>query len=126
MKHHFGVATVSIGVILVLAWSGVTSYFGAHPVAWPFQVAIIGAPLGAIIAVVAGFVLPSKSVRVILFFALLLFAWGLAHDGKLDFVASNAEDRLAGKFWYYGWIATCAMATSVLATVASRQRSVPS
>ncbi|MGI9507507.1 MAG: hypothetical protein ACR2RE_31095 [Geminicoccaceae bacterium] len=119
MKYQVGVAAMSVGVTLLLAWFGVTSYFGAHPVAWPFQVALIGAPLGAIIAIIAGPVLPSKTPRVILFLALLLAAWGLAHYGKLGFAASYAEDRLAGQFWYYGWIATCAMATSVLATMAS-------
>jgi len=122
MKHSLVVAIVSAGVTLVLAWFGVTSYFGAHPVAWPFQVALIGAPIGAFIAVVAGFVLPSKLVRLILFFALLLLVWGVAEYGKLEFAASYAEDRLAGKLWYYGWIAVCAMLTSVLATAADRKR----
>ena len=115
--HNLVVAFASVGVILVLAWLGVTSYFGAHPVAWPFQVALIGAPIGAIIAVAAGYFLRSKLVRMIPFIILLLIAWGLAHYGKTEFAASYAEDRLAGKFWYFGWIATCAMATSVLATI---------
>lgn len=117
MMHNLVVAFASVGVILVLAWLGVTSYFGAHPVAWPFQVALIGAPIGAIIAVAAGYFLRSKLVRMIPFIILLLIAWGLAHYGKTEFAASYAEDRLAGKFWYFGWIATCAMATSVLATI---------
>jgi hypothetical protein len=105
----------------VLAWLGLTSYLGAHPVAWPIKVALIGAPIGAIIAIAAGFVLPSKPARIGLFSALLIAAFGVAHYGKVEFAASYAEDQLAGKFWYFGWIATCAMATSVLTSLASRQ-----
>lgn len=122
MIYNLGAAIVSVGVTLVLAWLGVTSFLGAHPVAWPFQVALIGAPIGAIIAISAGFVLQSKMVRLIFFVVLVLIAWGLAHYGKIEFAASYAEDQLAGKFWYFGWIATCAMATATLATLASRQK----
>lgn len=116
------VVTPAISILLVLAfaWFGGTSYLGAHPVAWPFQVAVIGAPIGAVIALGVGMILPSKTVRVILFIVFALAGWALAHYGKLGFTASYAEDRLAGKFWYFGWIATCAATTAALTAIASR------
>ena len=122
MTHQVATAAISACVILVLAWFGLTSYLGAHPVAWPLQVALFGAPIGALISVVAGLIVPSKLLRGILFVTLLLAAWGLAHYGKTRFAASYAEDQLAGQIWYFGWIATCAMATAGLATTVSRER----
>lgn len=121
MKHRLFIAGIAMGVIVALAWLGLTSYLGAHPVAWPVKVALIGAPLGAVIALAARGVLPSRLPRLIGFALLLGAAFGLAHHGKLTFVASYAEDALAGQFWFFGWIATCAMATALLATALGRQ-----
>jgi len=113
-------AFLSALFVLALAGLGVTSYLGAHPVAWPVRVATIGAPIGAVLALLARAVAPSKPLRLITFVVLLLVAYGCAHFGKQTFVASYGENGLAGNFWFFGWIATCAMATSVLATATSR------
>lgn len=121
MKHNLFIAGIAMGIIVALAWLGLTSYLGAHPVAWPVKVALIGAPLGAVITLAARGVLPPRRPRLVGFALLLGAALGLAHYGKLTFVASYAEDARAGQFWFFGWIATCAMATALLATALGRQ-----
>lgn len=120
MTHPFIAAVISVAVVLALAWFGLTGYLGAHPVAWPFQVALIGAPIGAGLALIAGMVARSRSIRVIAFVVLLAAALGIARYGGTEFAASFAEDRLAGQMWYFGWIATCAMAASVLTALLGR------
>ncbi len=114
---------IALGAILItlaFAWLGGTAALGAHPKAWPVQVAVIGAPIGVIVALILGAVVPSKLPRVILFAILLGIAYFLAENGHKDFAASYAEDQTAGKFWFFGWIATCAAATALMNAVAGR------
>lgn len=108
-------AALAAAVTLILAHLGASQALGAHPF-WDTKIAWIGAPIGALL----GLVLPRKT-RTILGLALLTAAaLGLAHYGKTQFAASYAEDRLAGQFWYFGWIATAALFTATLATLARR------
>ena len=120
MTNPFVAAVIAIVVVIAMAWLGLTIILGAHPIAWPIQIALIGAPIGAIIAFIAGMIVPSKTLRVIVFAVLLIAAFGSARYGQVEFAASFAEDQLAGQFWYFGWIATCAMATSLLAAILGR------
>jgi hypothetical protein len=115
-------AALAAAVVVALAYLGLTRALGAHPF-WETRVAWIGAPIG----VVAFFVLSAFKLgrpTVISGFALItIFSISLAYYGKTAFAASYAEDRLAGYFWYFAWIATCAGATATLAAIARKSRS---
>lgn len=92
---------------------GVTEALGTHPF-WSVKVALIGAALGALIAAgIAAFGVRQRAVLVAS--ALIsLVAAAIAQLGKARFAASFAEDLVAGKLWYLGWIAALA-AVCVLA-----------
>ncbi len=61
----------------------------------------------------------AAGLRVALFGLLTLAALAAATWGKAEFAASFAEDALAGRFWFFGWIGTAAGATALLAALTS-------
>jgi hypothetical protein len=91
--------------------------FGAHPW-WGQKAILIGAPIGLALTALAIWLMGSgRSTFVfIVFFAV---SFGIAYYGKTAFAASFAEDQLAGKLWYFGWIATCSFAVSFLFSLLS-------
>ncbi len=112
-------AVLALAVTVAAAWLGLTGALGAHPF-WDVQVALIGAPLG-VVAAALGLRVTRRppGVALVLGGALAVAAVLAAWWGKTAFVASYAEDRLAGLFWYYGWIAAC---TGVAAVIYSAAR----
>ena len=105
----------ALGAALVLAagYVGLTQDFGAHPF-WAFKVTWIGAPVGAVLFLI----LRARSQSVLIgagLAVLALVAYGAAHWGKTEFAASFAENALAGKFWYFGWIGASAFGAAALA-----------
>ena len=109
-------AALAGSTILVIgaAQAGLTARLGAHPF-WAQSVAWVGVPLGLLL-----FLLTTRwnRGRVTLVFAVLagasLFA---AHQGKTTFAASFAENALAGRIWYFGWIAAAGFTAAALATL---------
>lgn len=82
---------------------------GAHPF-WATKVLLIGAPIGIALALLAR---PAPyRLRLVTLAALTCVAFGVTYYGKTAFAASYAEDHLAGQFWFFGWITTCALATA--------------
>jgi hypothetical protein len=52
-------------------------------------------------------------------------AWA-AHAGKVAFANSYAEDAIAGRFWYWGWIGGLAGLTLLVTSLLlPRHRSAP-
>ncbi len=103
------------------AASGLTRVLGAHPW-WSEKVVWVGLPAGIALAATAWLLAPARGPRLITLFALTLLAFGLAQYGQARFAASVAEDALAGQAWYFGWIATCALATATVASLFRYQR----
>lgn len=99
---------------------------GAHPF-WSRTIVLIGTPIGMALAGAALFGLKVRWQAAVGFAALTLVAMLVAAQGKADFAASYAEDRFAGRLWYFGWIAAAAMAaaavTSGIASLRARFRS---
>ena len=94
---------LALALPILLAQSGLFVRLGAHPF-WGVQVALIGAPVGAVVAL-----LPWVDGRRLLLGLLVLgLAIGAATYGKTQFAASFAEDSLAGRLWYFGWIGIAA------------------
>jgi uncharacterized membrane protein len=98
--------------------TGLTTRLGAHP-AWATQTLLIGAALGLIAALVTRD-LPFR-LRLVAFALFTVATYAIAAYGKYQFAASYAEDVLAGKFWYFGWYATCNFAAATIATLALRR-----
>ncbi|MCP4381643.1 MAG: hypothetical protein GY798_09555 [Hyphomicrobiales bacterium] len=110
------------GLPLLLGYSGANTLLGAHPW-WAVSVAWIGMPIGALFAAV---VLWTERARWPATGIALLFgicAAIAAHFGVLEFIASHADNRLAGRVWYCGWIATmAALAGFVILVLWPRRR----
>ncbi|WP_171175956.1 hypothetical protein [Ruegeria sp. HKCCD8929] len=79
----------------------------------------IGLPIGVLLAAAAWALAVPTVLRLIGFGLLTVVAFGIAHFGKTRFAASFAEDALAGQAWYFGWIATCALAVALIASLLS-------
>ena len=100
--------------VIVAAKYGVPKSLGAHPF-WSVKVAWIGAPIG----IAAAFLFRSVPWmrRIGMFLVLLILAGFAAHQGRLNFAASFAENQLAGLFWFYGWIAVAGASTALIASL---------
>ncbi|UWQ90649.1 hypothetical protein QEZ52_17695 [Aliisedimentitalea scapharcae] len=115
------------GILVALAaviahLTNLPAMLGAHPW-WADKVIWVGVPVGFSLAATAWILQLPGGVRKLGFAGLTLVAFVLAQTGKMRFTASYAEDMLAGQLWYFGWIATCALAFATLASIswASRQ-----
>lgn len=114
-------AVVVVAVVIGLAAIGATRALGAHPF-WEIKIAAIGAPIGALIALIIGYFLDRRGMAAITSAMLAAAAFTAATLGKARFAASFAEDRIAGKFWYYGWIATALFLTLAVTLLVLRRR----
>ncbi|GAA6209643.1 hypothetical protein NBRC116601_29360 [Cognatishimia sp. WU-CL00825] len=93
-----------ISALAALAYQfDLSESLGAHPW-WSQQTLLIGVPLGLAAALILRSVIPS---RAIVWGAAIasLAAMIVAKYGRTQFAASYAEDVLAGRLWYFGWIA---------------------
>ncbi|MEX0365027.1 MAG: hypothetical protein AB3N22_03090 [Ruegeria sp.] len=97
---------------------GLTQSLGAHPW-WADKVIWIGLPIGVLLATTTWALAVPRVLRLVGFGLLTAVAFGIAHFGKTRFAASFAEDALAGHAWYFGWIATCALAVALIASLLS-------
>lgn len=96
---------------------------GAHPF-WSDQVLWIGVPIGLILGSVS-LRLP-YAVRNLCLFGLAILSSIAVYWGKLTFAASFAENTLAGRAWYYGWICVITFSAGLLLSLASRKKALPS
>ena len=113
-------------VILVAATAqvfGLAERLGAHPW-WADKVIWIGVPVGFGLAATAWILRLPRGMRYLGFAGLTAAAFFVAQTGKLRFAASYAEDMFAGQLWYFGWIATCALAFATLATISWATRQI--
>jgi len=121
-RHDFLLSAGVAAALIAAAFLGAPRALGAHPF-WAVQTGALGAAGGA----VAFLGLRLAGIRpgpVVLLGVLALVASGLAaHFGKAAFVASYAENALAGRAWYLGWFAlagsACLALLGALARIAS-------
>ena len=86
---------------------GGTVALGAHPW-WADQVAFVGLSVGLPASWLIAKLLPSRAQRLGVVTIALILSGLITYFGKARFVASFAEDALAGRAWYFGWMAICA------------------
>jgi len=80
----------------------------------------VGLRVGLVVAFLTGFLGLSKTLRIGLFAVATLGAFYAATQGKTVFVNSYAENGLAGRFWYFGWIGTMAAVTGLIAVLTQK------
>ena len=120
LNRSDGIAgALALTIALVAGVLNLTEYGGAHPF-WSSQVVYIGAPLGIILAALVRWLGLGRMGRLVLYIFLLGVAVWAAQSGKARFAASSAEDTFGGQMWYFGWIATAAFGTALLARLFSR------
>lgn len=103
--------------ILGLGKLGVFALLGAHPF-WSDDTA----PALGIIVGAVGYLLGLWRLRVglIAMVVVLVAAILSARFGKQVFVASYAENALAGEFWFFGWVVVCGACVALLGTLLDR------
>ena len=112
-------AVLAAALMGILALGGWTAALGAHPM-WTDTTVMFGAAAGfAVWLVLSALRVPGWAVLVMGLLAGLAALWVARHGGE-TFAASYAEDRMAGRLWYFGWIATSAMLYVVLAETLTR------
>ncbi len=101
--------------ILVIVWAlSIPALMGAHPW-WSGNVIVFGGPVGIVAGMLAYRRYPILTPTTLAVFAVGFFS--MATIGKSGFAASYAEDRFAGQLWYFGWIATMASFSGMLAAI---------
>ena len=109
MKLILGLFCAAIPVGLFIYIDG-AALFGAHPW-WSQSSVLIGAVIGL------GLALVTRGRGFAIFAFALLLASLATWFGKTQFAASFAEDVMAGRLWYFGWIAVGASATATLVSL---------
>ncbi|MGB0438946.1 MAG: hypothetical protein ACPGFC_02430 [Paracoccaceae bacterium] len=84
---------------------------GAHPW-WSRDVVLYGALGGGSLAGGVLWLSARPAAWALGFWALAGGGVSVATWGKTQFVASYAEDALAGQLWFFGWIAACLFAVA--------------
>ncbi|MBO9406230.1 hypothetical protein J7399_02225 [Shimia sp. R9_1] len=116
MRHLIPALAAAL-LMAVLILVDVARPLGAHPW-WSQQTLLIGAPLGLLLATLAGLRLNTLPLSIAFLLATAL-AFGAAKYGQLQFAASYAEDQLAGQLWHFGWIATGLFSAATLTAAAA-------
>ncbi len=112
----FGAAAAALIIVAGFAVAGGTEALGAHPW-WAVKVGYIGAFIG-VVAWLSLVMLGASGLKITLLAAIALVASVTsALMGKSIFAASYAENALAGRFWFLGWIALAAATTILIATL---------
>jgi len=105
---QFAISLLAIGLVLLAAhWFKVWPMLGGHPF-WSASVTYLGIGIGAVVAIFAHLILTKhpRWTKLLLggFVSIAIIGITASTYGKIDFVASYGEDRLAGRIWYYGFI----------------------
>ncbi len=116
MRHLLSALIAALLMATVIALD-IARPLGAHPW-WSHKTLLIGAPIGLILATLAGLKLRPLPLTITFAIATAL-AFATAKYGQTQFAASYAEDQLAGKLWYFGWIATGVFSAATLTAMGS-------
>lgn len=108
-------------VVSGFTFLGGTLALGAHP-SWAIKVGLIGTAVGAATWLVQHcFGATGRTMLVfdaVLFVACAAVVW----FGKTRFVGTYAQDVLAGRLWFFGWMALTGSAFILVAAMLSSRR----
>ena len=115
MKNFAVAAALAALLVVLFTVTGGPETLGAHP-QWAVRVGFYGIVPGVVLAIVLVRVWSTVTAARVL--AAMWLCSGLAVVlGKQRFVQSFAEDAVAGRFWFLGWIALIATLTASLAVI---------
>jgi len=120
-KRNLANAIIAAAILIGLAHFGVAKSLGAHPI-WAVKIGYIGVGLGVVVYSMFWVWQGGWVAKLLTFAVLLAVASGVTYFGKMRFVASIAEDAMAGRLWYFGWIAVVGFAFALLMHVLSSRR----
>ena len=105
---QFAISLLAIGFALLAAhWLKVWPMLGGHPF-WSASATYLGIAIGTAVALLSHLMLSRHprwtKLHLGIFVSIAIIGITASTYGKIDFVASYAEDRLAGRIWYYGFI----------------------
>ena len=106
---QFAISLFAIGFVLLVAhWLKVWPMLGGHPF-WSASATYLGIGIGALIVTLSHFIVSKRprwgKLHLAIFISTAIVGITASTYGKIDFVASYAENHLAGRIWYYGFIA---------------------
>lgn len=113
-------AAVAAAVLVAAGYLGIGQALGAHPF-WAIKVVWIGVGIGAVLFGLSRFWTTSGLVKLSIALVLLAGSAGVTMLGKARFAASYAEDFVAGRMWFLGWMALVAATFLVLALLLARR-----
>ena len=111
----------AVVIVVVCAWMGLSERLGAHPF-WAVKTGWMGGAIGAGVALALILMQAPSRLRLVLGVLGLIAGYAVAKTGAARFAASYAEDALAGRFWFFGWIAVAAAAVVTLQALAAWRR----
>ena len=101
-------ATTALTGIFAAYFAGIWPMLGGHPY-WSQSATYIGAGVGVVVFIALWLAMTKLGWRVkyiaLAVLAILVLSFVISTLGKRDFVGSYAENRLAGRIWYYSFIA---------------------
>lgn len=99
---------IAAAAILLLDQFGFWVWLVAHPF-WNFKGALIGIAIGTGISLVCWLVFRNRPIGNAISLGLpiiaVLISYGITSYGKSGFAESFGEDRTAGVYWYFGYLA---------------------
>ncbi len=120
MRQGLALASAFVAVGM-LAWAGIPEWLGAHPY-WAVRIGWTGGAVGVVLVAVMIAFRVTATTRIGIGLAGLGLAFAVARIGAARFAASYAEDALAGRMWFFGWITVAAALTLVLQALAVWRR----
>lgn len=107
---------ITIAFMLSAHWLKLWPVLGAHAY-WSASATYIGGGIGVLIGAITILTTHTKR-RILLHLGVFIVLAGIfitaSKLGKMDFVASYAEDRGAGKVWYFGFMAFIGASSAAL------------
>lgn len=104
MSTEAAAALIITAILMAASVLGLTEAMGAHPF-WAVKNGLVGSGAGLLAYVALRWAGMRLGSIVVLGGLMLLLSGLAAMQGKSLFVASFAENVLAGSFWYFGWFA---------------------
>lgn len=121
MKTQIIIALVITAALMAVSALGLPETLGAHPF-WAVKTGIMGSVAGLLIYAAARLAKIRPRYIALIGGAALILSVVAAIQGKSIFAASYAENALAGKFWYFGWLGIWAALGLMLCAVLIRKQ----
>jgi hypothetical protein len=104
MSTEAAAALIVTAIMIAASALGLPEALGAHPL-WAVKTGLVGSGAGLLTYVAFRWAGMRPGPIAVLGGLMLVLSGLVAMQGKSLFVTSFAENALAGRFWYFGWLA---------------------